>query len=264
MSPSAADVVVVGAGTMGAWTALRSRRAGWSTTLIDAFGAGHPRATSGDETRILRSAHGADTFYARWSREARSAWRAFEDETGERFFIEAGMLWFARREDGFEAHSMAALTSIDIPVRRLSTADSGRRVAADRGRRPGIRRVRARSRVAAGTERGGRRGPDVRRGRRAIRARLGDPRHHRGPSPHRRRHGRWHTSRRRHVRVRGRAVAAPPLPGRRGRAHPGHEAGRRCSSARRRATAGSMPNGSPAGSTTTRRCTACRRSPDGA
>ena len=122
MSP-AADVVVVGAGTMGAWTALRSRRAGWTTTLIDAFGAGHPRATSGDETRILRSAHGADTFYARWSREARSAWQAFEAETGERFFIEAGMLWFARREDGFEAHSMAALTSMDIPVRRLSTAD---------------------------------------------------------------------------------------------------------------------------------------------
>ena len=33
------------------------------------------------------------------------------------------MLWFARREDGFEAHSMAALTSLDIPVRRLSPAD---------------------------------------------------------------------------------------------------------------------------------------------
>ena len=111
MSPTAADVVVIGAGTMGAWTALRSRRAGWATTLIDAFGAGHPRSTSGDETRILRSAHGADTFYTRWSREARSAWLAFEAEVGERFFVEAGMLWFARREDGFEAHSIASLTS---------------------------------------------------------------------------------------------------------------------------------------------------------
>ncbi len=123
MSPAAADVVVVGAGTMGAWTALRSRRAGWSTTLIDAFGAGHPRATSGDETRILRSAHGADTFYTRWSREALAAWQAFEAEVGERFFINAGMLWFARREDGFEAHSIAALTSLGIPIRRLSPAD---------------------------------------------------------------------------------------------------------------------------------------------
>ena len=114
MTRAASDVVVVGAGTMGAWTALRTQRAGWSTTLIDAFGAGHPRATSGDDTRILRASHGADTFYTRWSREARSAWQAFGDEVGERFFVEAGMLWFARREDGFEAHSIATLVSLGL------------------------------------------------------------------------------------------------------------------------------------------------------
>ena len=65
------DVIIVGAGVMGAWTALQARRRGWRTTLIDAFGAGHSRATSGDETRIIRASHGADPFYARWSREAR-------------------------------------------------------------------------------------------------------------------------------------------------------------------------------------------------
>jgi sarcosine oxidase len=123
MSGMASDVVVIGAGTMGAWTALRARRAGWSTTLIDAFGAGHPRATSGDETRILRAAHGADTFYTRWSREARSAWQAFGDEVGERFFVEAGVLWFAHREDAFEAHSIAALTSLGIPIRRIDPGE---------------------------------------------------------------------------------------------------------------------------------------------
>ena len=97
-------------------------------------GPGHPRATSGDETRILRAAHGADTFYTRWSREARTAWQAFEAEVGERFYVEAGMLWFAHREDGFEAHSIAALTSLGIPVRRLSPtdlADGWPQIAAD-------------------------------------------------------------------------------------------------------------------------------------
>ena len=93
------DVVVVGAGVMGAWTALSCRRAGWSTTLIDAYGVGHPRATSGDETRILRSSHGADAFYARWAREARTAWRRFGDEIGQPLFHEVGMLWFARRAE---------------------------------------------------------------------------------------------------------------------------------------------------------------------
>ena len=43
-TPSA-DLVVVGAGVMGAWVALEGRRSGRTTTLIDAFGAGHARAT---------------------------------------------------------------------------------------------------------------------------------------------------------------------------------------------------------------------------
>lgn len=117
------DVIVVGAGAMGAWTALRCRRAGWSTTLIDAFGAGHPRATSGDETRILRSSHGADTFYPRWAREARLAWRDFGEEVGASFFHEVGVLWFAEREDGFEAASLATLSSLGIPAQRVERDD---------------------------------------------------------------------------------------------------------------------------------------------
>ncbi len=120
---SSPDVLVVGAGVMGAWTALRCRRAGWSTTLVDAWGAGHPRATSGDETRILRSSHGTDAFYARWAREARTAWLAFGEEVGQRLFHEVGMLWFARRADGFEAASQATLASLGIPVSRMESDD---------------------------------------------------------------------------------------------------------------------------------------------
>ena len=124
MTGTTSDVVVVGAGVMGAWTGLRARRAGWSVTLIDAFGAGHPRATSGDETRILRAGYGADPFYARWAREARTAWRAFGDETGRSLYHEVGMLWFARDENGYEAHTLATLTSLGIPIRRLDPADA--------------------------------------------------------------------------------------------------------------------------------------------
>ncbi len=115
-----ADVVVVGAGVMGSWTALQARRRGWRTTLIDAFGAGHSRATSGDETRIIRASHGADPFYARWSREAREAWIALGEATGERLFVPAGALWFAHTEDGFEAASESTLRELGIPVERLS------------------------------------------------------------------------------------------------------------------------------------------------
>ena len=44
-SVASPDLVVVAAGTMGAWTSLWANRAGLRTTLVDAWGAGHPRAT---------------------------------------------------------------------------------------------------------------------------------------------------------------------------------------------------------------------------
>jgi len=117
---TAPDMVVVGAGTMGAWTALHARRAGRNVTLLEAYGAGHPRATSGDETRIIRSSHGPDVYYARWSRRAREAWMELGQSSGEPLFVPAGCLWFAHRDDGFEAASEATLRSLGIPVERLS------------------------------------------------------------------------------------------------------------------------------------------------
>ncbi len=117
------SLVVVGAGTMGAWTALQAARAGWQVTLVDAYGAGSSRATSGDETRIIRASHGPDRFYTRWSREARDAWLAFGDEVGETVLVPAGALWFAHRDDGFEAASVATLEAMEVPVERLAPAD---------------------------------------------------------------------------------------------------------------------------------------------
>lgn len=124
MAPAgSADVVVVGAGVMGSWIALQARREGWRTTLIDAFGAGHSRATSGDETRIIRASHSDDPFYSRWSREALPLWKALADETGERLFVPSGVLWLAHDEGGWEASSEITLRALGIPVERLTPAE---------------------------------------------------------------------------------------------------------------------------------------------
>jgi glycine/D-amino acid oxidase-like deaminating enzyme len=117
------DVVVIGAGVMGVWTALELRRAGREVLLLDAYGFGHPRATSADQSRIMRASHGADRFHATWSREAREAWIALGEATGDPLFIQAGMLWFTRRADGFEAASEATLRSLGIPVEHLPPAE---------------------------------------------------------------------------------------------------------------------------------------------
>lgn len=118
-----ADLVVVGAGVLGAWSALAAQRTGLRTVLVDAYGIAHARATSGDETRIIRSSHGADTLYTRWARAALAAWRDFEAVSGEALFVQAGALWFAHRDDGFEAASERTLRAEGIPVERLAPAD---------------------------------------------------------------------------------------------------------------------------------------------
>ncbi len=122
-SSGSPDVVVVGAGTMGAWTALCAQRAGMTTTLVDAFGAGHARATSGDETRIIRASHGEDRLYTAWSRTARDAWIAFGEQVGETLFVPAGALWFAHRENAFEQASETLLRETGIPVEHLGPAE---------------------------------------------------------------------------------------------------------------------------------------------
>jgi glycine/D-amino acid oxidase-like deaminating enzyme len=94
-----------------------------SVTLVDAYGIGHPRATSGDETRIIRSAHGDDEFYTASARRARLAWVDLGRETGETLMVQAGCLWFAHRDDGFEGASAAAFDVVGVPYERLTPSD---------------------------------------------------------------------------------------------------------------------------------------------
>src|SRR5262249_17811639 len=51
-------VIVVGAGALGGWIALKLRERGVDVQLIDAWGPGHARASSGGETRVLRAIYG--------------------------------------------------------------------------------------------------------------------------------------------------------------------------------------------------------------
>jgi sarcosine oxidase len=126
-SAAAPDLVVVGAGAMGTWTALRAVERGHRTLLIDGFGPGDPRATSGAESRILRCSHGSDEPYSRWARAAREAWIALGDEAGAPIFVETGVAWFAHGEDGFEAASERTLRALGVPVERLSPGEAAAR-----------------------------------------------------------------------------------------------------------------------------------------
>jgi len=56
-SPSR-TVIVVGAGAFGGWSALQLAQTGAKVTLLDAWGPGNSRASSGGETRTIRATYG--------------------------------------------------------------------------------------------------------------------------------------------------------------------------------------------------------------
>jgi sarcosine oxidase len=113
-------VIVVGAGVMGAWTALWLRRGGHDVTLIDRYGPGNKLGSSGDASRITRSSHGSDRHYPVWQRRALSQWRELERQAGENLFVQAGVVWLASDAQAFEGESFDVLTDLGIPVERWS------------------------------------------------------------------------------------------------------------------------------------------------
>jgi len=90
------DVAVVGAGVFGAWTALHLAKRGRRVLLLDAYGPGHSRSSSGDESRIIRMGYGADEIYTRWSQSSLIEWKELFAATGNTvLFQKTGVLWLA-------------------------------------------------------------------------------------------------------------------------------------------------------------------------
>ena len=116
-------VVIVGAGTFGASLAWWLARSGDAVTLVEQFEPGDPRASSGGESRLLRSAHGPHADYTASARRARTLWRELEAESGEDLYLECGLTWFAQRDDAWEAQSIPVLAAQGIPYQRLAPDD---------------------------------------------------------------------------------------------------------------------------------------------
>ena len=80
------DIAVVGAGAFGAWTALNLQRAGARVTLIDQYGPANSRATSGGETRGVRTGYGDrghGLLWTRWAKRAIEEWREWDEQGNE-------------------------------------------------------------------------------------------------------------------------------------------------------------------------------------
>src|ERR1700749_2733079 len=121
-------IVVIGAGAFGGWTALHLLERGVRVTLLDTWGPGNSRASSGGETRVMRGTYGPDQPYTEMAARALTLWAKYERKWKRQFLHRSGVLWMASgRDDSFERGSLEVLRTAKIPFAELSTAQMRKR-----------------------------------------------------------------------------------------------------------------------------------------
>ena len=113
------DVVVVGAGVFGAWTAWHLVRRGRRVLLVDAYGPGNARASSAGESRIIRMGYGGDEIYTRWAQRSLVQWKDFSAATGLELFHPTGVLWLAGQDDVRVQQTAATLARCGVPFEEM-------------------------------------------------------------------------------------------------------------------------------------------------
>jgi len=121
-APAIHDVAVIGAGVFGAWTAWHLARRGASVAVVDAYGVGHARASSGGESRVIRLSYGADPIYSPMARESLAAWAEVSGRGREPILHLTGVLWFSPATDDYMAKSVDWLAANNAPHRRMDLA----------------------------------------------------------------------------------------------------------------------------------------------
>jgi len=121
-------VVVVGAGAFGGWTALSLLRRGAKVTLLDAWGPGNSRASSGGETRVIRATYGPDRIYVRLVARSLELWRENEKRWGRRLYHRTGALWMVgSKDDRYEKSALPILREGGLAYEELSAAEAAKR-----------------------------------------------------------------------------------------------------------------------------------------
>jgi glycine/D-amino acid oxidase-like deaminating enzyme len=122
-----ARVVVVGAGAFGGWTALSLLRRGARVTLVDAWGPGNSRASSGGETRVIRGVYGSDRIYTEMAARAFQLWKENEARWNRRLYRRTGALWMLADEGKYVRDAMPILRDFGFAYEELTVAEASRR-----------------------------------------------------------------------------------------------------------------------------------------
>jgi glycine/D-amino acid oxidase-like deaminating enzyme len=121
------SVIVVGAGAFGGWTALHLLKKGAKVTLLDSWGPGNSRASSGGETRVIRATYGSGRIYTQMAARALQLWQEYEQQWNLKLFFRTGVLWMAGSDDSYERASLPLMSEAGVRFEKLSAAECARR-----------------------------------------------------------------------------------------------------------------------------------------
>src|SRR5947209_19316877 len=121
------SVIVVGAGAFGGWSALQLLRKGAKVILLDAWGPGNSRASSGGETRVIRATYGPERLYTQMAARALQLWQENEQRWNLKLFFPTGVLWMAGKDDSYERAAMPLMKEASVRFEKLSVADCAKR-----------------------------------------------------------------------------------------------------------------------------------------
>lgn len=120
----AKHVAVIGAGAFGGWTALWLRRKGARVTLLDAWGPGSSRASSGDETRVIRAVYGSDRIYVDQVARSLPLWKESGERWGQKLYHRTGLLWMYSAPDHYVRSSLPILAEYGLSVSELTLPEA--------------------------------------------------------------------------------------------------------------------------------------------
>ena len=120
-------VAVIGAGAFGGWTALRLLRAGARVTLLDAWGPGNSRASSGGESRVIRHSYNK-AIYVDMVKRSLELWHEASEQWGRPLLHVSGVLHMHRVDSPISLEGSSFLfAEADVPHEILSHDELAKR-----------------------------------------------------------------------------------------------------------------------------------------
>jgi glycine/D-amino acid oxidase-like deaminating enzyme len=120
-------VAVIGAGAFGGWTALHLLRRGVHVTLLDTWGPGNSRASSGGETRVLRSTYGPHRVYVEMVVRSIALWREHEKRWNRPLYRQIGCIRMPGKDDRYEKAAIPLMRNAGLVIEELTPRAAGKR-----------------------------------------------------------------------------------------------------------------------------------------